>query len=246
MVPVVVILALLLLTATPLEQAPAFQAARDSYEAFEFDEARQAFENLADDAALDDADRANLLVWIGMCHAEEGALRKAARTFEEAAALDPDVAPLPTMSPKARRMLDDARRKAPPRRPVKPSQVSPPPPTDPHTDPPAGPPADPASGSPDSPGSPAEPTGAADMHPAVLGGAAAMGVGIVAAAASFAAGLAAAGAADSAREEPNAAAAAARFAGAQQLAVTANAGFAVAGVAAVAGLVGLLIGLTGD
>ncbi len=237
-----VILALLLLTSTPLERDPAFKAARDSYEAFEFDEARRAFEDLADDTTLDDASRASLLVWIGMCHAEEGALRKAARTFEEAAGLDPDVAPLPSMSPKARRMLDDARRTAPPRK--KTSPVSPPPPTDTHTDTDTHTPTDKAPSG--EPGSPVGLEEGTELNPALLGGAAALGVGVVAAAASLAAGLAATGAADSAREEPNAAAAAARFAGAQQLAVTANVGFAVAGVAGVAGLVGMLIGLTGD
>ena len=221
-----------MMAAMPLERDPAFQAARASYEAFEFDDARRGFETLAGGATVNDADRARLLVWVGMCHAEEGALPQATRTFEQAAALDPDVAPLASMSPKARRMLDDARRLALPRpRPAPQPVVSPSPPvsdTDAQVQPPRS-------------GEPRE-----GFQPALLVGTAAIGVGVVTAALSAAVGLAADGAAQGARSEPNAAEAASRFAGAQQLSVTANVGFALAAIAGAAGLVGVLMAAQGD
>jgi tetratricopeptide (TPR) repeat protein len=96
------------LAAAPIENDPAFRAARARYDDFEFDDARARFAALLK-RKLDDPTRARVLVWIGMCDAENGALADAAEAFEDAARHDPDVEPLPSMSPKARRMLDEAR-----------------------------------------------------------------------------------------------------------------------------------------
>jgi len=222
----VILLALLLATAAPLERDPAYRAAEAAYNAFEFEEARLTFEKLAARRGLGDAERARLQVWIGMCHAEEGALDAAAGDFEEAALIDPDVEALPFMSPKARRMLDEARKRALARRP----QARPDPLPDPEPEPtPTPPPTPPGPG----------------LSPLVLGGAAALGVGSVAVVSATLAGVAAQGAAADAVSADDAATATARHQAAQQLALGANVGFVAAGIATVAGAGLLIAGLAG-
>jgi hypothetical protein len=223
----VILLALLLATATPLERDPAYRQAEAAYNDFEFEDARLRFEKLARRRGLGEPERARLQVWIGMCHAEEGALDAAASDFEEAATIDADVEALPFMSPKARRMLEDARKRAMAKRtPTRP---------EPLPDPEPAPAAAPA---------PAPAPVDAGLSPLLIGGAAVLGVGGVAAVSATIAGVAAQAAAAEAVALDDADAAAARHEAAQQLALGANIGFGAAAVAAVAGVGMLFLGVT--
>jgi hypothetical protein len=224
----VILLALLLATATPLERDPAYRSAEAAYNDFEFEAARLKFEKLAARRQLADADRARLQVWIGMCHAEEGALDAAARDFEDAAFIDPEVEALPFMSPKARRMLEEARKRAIARRP--PARPQPLPDPEPVAPPSTTPDAAPPSGGP---------------SPLVIGGSAVLGVGGIAALSATIAGVAAQTAAAEAIATDDAAVAAARHASARQLALGANVGFVAAAVAVAAGTGLVLAGALG-
>lgn len=220
-----ILFALLLATATPLERDPAYRAAEAAYNDFEFEDARLKFEKLASNPRTADADRARLKIWIGMCHAEEGALDAAARDFEAAALVDPEVEALPFMSPKARRMLEEARARAFARRPpVRPAPLPDAAPT-PEPQPP--------------------PPVASGLSPLVIGGGAVLGVGGIAAVSATIAGVAAQSAAAEAVATDDAAVAAARHQSARQLAVGANVGFVAAGVAVAAGTGLVLAGALG-
>ena len=224
-----ILLALVLATVTPLEREPAYRSAEAAYNAFEFEEARVTFEKLAARRGLADADRARLQLWIGMCHAEEGALDAATVDFENAAVIDPDVEALSFMSPKARRMLDEARKRASARRP--PARPDPLPDPEPEHGPSATPPMT-------APGS--------ALSPLVVVGTAALGIGGIAAVSATLAGIAAQEAAVAAVGADDAATATARHQSAQQFALGANVGFVAAAVAAVAGGGLLLVGGVGD
>jgi hypothetical protein len=229
----VIFFAFVLATLTPLEREPAFRSAEAAYNSFEFEDARLKFEKLAMRRGLTNADRARLQLWIGMCHAEEGALDAAVDDFEDAAVLDPEVEALSFMSPKARRMLDEARKRAGARRP--PARP------DPLPEPEPGPTPTPPTPAP-------TPTPAPDFRysPLMVAGTAALGVGGIAAVSSAIAGIAAQDAAAAAVGADDAATATARHQSAQQLALGANVGFVAAAVAAVAGGGLLLAGGIGD
>ena len=224
-----IFLAFVLATVTPLEREPAYRAAEVAYNAFEFEDARLKFEHLAVRPGLADADRARLRLWIGMCHAEEGALDAAAADFEAAAAIDPEVEALSFMSPKARRMLDEARKRALARRP----QARPDPLPDLEPQPGQTP-------------TPPPPAPAFSLSPLVVAGTAVLGVGGIAAVSATLAGIAAQDAAAAAVGADDAATATARHQSAEQLALGANVGFVAAAVAAVAGGGLLLAGVVGE
>jgi hypothetical protein len=219
----------LLLTATPLESDPAFRAAQARYDDFEFADARERFEKLLQ-RKLDDKTRARVLVWVGMCDAEDGALSDAAAAFDEAAAYDLEVKPLPTMSPKARRMLDEARTRARKRMAgvVDDAPAEPPPTSSPTVT--AGP--------------GAGPMGAA-ASPLVLAGGVGVGTAVVAALGGAVAGGLASAAADEAASVDDAALSTKRYADASNLALAANVAFGAATVAGVVGVVVLAIGVAG-
>ncbi len=218
--------ALILVTAL-LQAAPAVESQRDfragvaAYEDFEFIEARHHFEALARDKGLSDAERAKVLLWVGMCFAEEGALGEAVRHFEAAAAADLDVAALKGMSPKARKMLEAARQKVA-------AQTPEPAPPEPQPTPPSTEVVVEADG-----GADADDTGGVSVLVPV--GVGVVGVGALAAVVGLAAGAGAAAAAADAETDSGAVAARTAYEGAQGFAAAANVCFGVAAVAVVVG-----------
>jgi hypothetical protein len=87
---------------------PACAAGEDAYRALELDAAAAAFA-LCDERATTDAERAQLAAWLGLTHAQQGALDVARDDFARAFAFDPDVALPAPASPKIERMFEDAR-----------------------------------------------------------------------------------------------------------------------------------------
>jgi hypothetical protein len=230
----------LLVAAAPLESDPAFRAARARYDDFEFADARDRFEALLK-RKLDPQTRARVLVWIGMCDAEEGALADAAASFDDAARLDLDVEPLPTMSPKARRMLDEARRRA------RAALATPARGRDGAADDDAADDAadgDVRDGVRDDDAAPVVSNPASSPSPLVVVGGVAAGTGVVSVAGGIALGVLASTAASDAALDGDAAAASRRYADATNLALGANVAWVAGAVAGAVGAVCIVVGLS--
>jgi pyruvate/2-oxoglutarate dehydrogenase complex dihydrolipoamide acyltransferase (E2) component len=224
----------MIVTAAPLESDPAFRAAQARYDDFEFADARERFEAILK-RKLDDKTRARVLVWVGMCDAEDGALSDAAAAFDEAATYDPEVKPLPTMSPKARRMLDEARVRA---------RTGPATGSRDQTTRGDGVEDAPPDGEPGAAGG-AEPSPSSAPSALVVGGGVGLGVAVLGAVGGAFAGSLATNAADEAAALDDAAAATRRYGEATGLATTATVAFGAGAVAGVVGVVCLAIGLLG-
>jgi hypothetical protein len=246
-----------LLAAAPLENDPAFRTARARYDDFEFEDARARFEALLKRQKLDDKTRARVLVWIGMCDAENGALAAASEAFEDAARRDPDVRALPTMSPKARRMLDEARARvvaeanatrATPKKPTPPREAA-------NRDDDGGADAGPVVDERDAPdtagasrgaegaGVPGAGSTSAGGGAFVVAGATGLVVGALAGGASAALGALASSAATEAQGLDDAVAARERYASAEQFSLLSTTSLVVAGAVAGAGAIALAVGL---
>jgi tetratricopeptide (TPR) repeat protein len=96
--------------APPLAEDPAYTAGLALFEDFEYEKAVFRFQEALEVEDRSTADRATILIRLGMTWAELRRDDKAAARFKEALALDPLAALPADAAPKIKEMLDDARR----------------------------------------------------------------------------------------------------------------------------------------
>jgi tetratricopeptide (TPR) repeat protein len=102
----------LLIGPAALDEDPRFREARGRYDSMDLEGALARFELVLLDDSIEPADRATLLLWIGLTQAELGRFDDAEARFVKALALHPD-AVLPTeTSPKVKAMVEEARKRA--------------------------------------------------------------------------------------------------------------------------------------
>lgn len=105
------LLFLLLVAAPPLADDATYQEGVRLFEEFEYERAVFRFEEALRDTSRSDADRATVLVRLGMTRAELRDDARAIESFEQALLLDPYVTLPSDASPKIRELLDEARKR---------------------------------------------------------------------------------------------------------------------------------------
>jgi len=102
---------LLVVAAPPLADDATYQEGVRLFEEFEYERAVFRFEEALRDTTRSDADRATVLVRLGMTRAELRDDARAIESFEQALMLDPYVTLPSDASPKIRELLDEGRKR---------------------------------------------------------------------------------------------------------------------------------------